>query len=161
VNKHGEALHEAIYSPPWWIGAADLVARAIYLEMEGHGFRYVLLDATELERVGKIALPDITNVASAQVLLGRSPSPWFRAHFFCGGVRRTWTGVDLGRGPVRAGEVACTGVHGAIAWPPISSRGDLRPAGGRPPRPGRFPGQELISHPRLVFPVEEETVVPI
>jgi L-aspartate oxidase len=106
------------YSPEWKdLAPRDVVARAIHSEMETNGYSHVLLDIgshmpadklrarfpniyAECMRVGL----DITSEAIPVV-----PA----AHYFCGGVQ-----VDLwGRTSIQnlyaAGEVSCTGLHGA------------------------------------------------
>ena len=106
------------YAPEWQdLAPRDVVARAIHREMVENDYDHVLLDIhsvlpparikerfpTIYERCLKLGL-DITRQSIPVV-----PA----AHYFCGGV---WVD-DWGRASVpnlyAAGEVACTGVHGA------------------------------------------------
>ena len=106
------------YAPEWKdLAARDVVARAIHHEMESRGYSHVLLDVAS-------RLP-------AKTIRERFPSIYQRclefglditsepipvvpaAHYFCGGVLVD----DWGRTNIEnlyaAGEISCTGVHGA------------------------------------------------
>jgi L-aspartate oxidase len=94
----------------------DIVSRSIVAEMEKTGTRSVYLDMTELdadyleERFPKIfstCLRFGLNIATD--LLPVSPA----AHYCMGGVRTDLYGRSSVAGLYAAGEVACTGVHGA------------------------------------------------
>jgi L-aspartate oxidase len=94
----------------------DIVARGIDREMKRRGDKHVLLDTTPIgEKRFAERFPNITQeLERLGIRAGRDPVPVVpAAHYMCGGVA-----VDLcGRTEVEAlyaaGEVACTGVHGA------------------------------------------------
>jgi L-aspartate oxidase len=94
----------------------DIVAREIDREMKSRGDKHVLLDTSPIgqERFAE-RFPNISReLLQLGIRPGRDPVPVVpAAHYMCGGVA-----VDLyGRTEVEAlyaaGEVACTGVHGA------------------------------------------------
>jgi L-aspartate oxidase len=94
----------------------DVVARAIFLEMQRTGADHVLLDmthrsATDLER----RFPRIYSTCrSYGIDLSRQPAPVApAAHYVMGGVATDLWGRSTVPGLYAAGEVACTGVHGA------------------------------------------------
>jgi L-aspartate oxidase len=94
----------------------DVVAAAIHEVMAVQGVQHVWLDATRLEG-GNIAtrFPTVTaacRAAGIDPVTDRIPvAPG--AHYFCGGVRTDLFGRTTVPGMMAAGEVACTGVHGA------------------------------------------------
>jgi L-aspartate oxidase len=105
------------YHPMGDLAPRDHVARAIAQEIIARGDQYVLLDATGYR--GKIPFPErFPTVYSTCLQLGldltKEPAPVVpAAHYHCGGVK-----VDIdARTPLpglwAAGEVACTGLHGA------------------------------------------------
>jgi L-aspartate oxidase len=92
----------------------DLVSRAIAVKLEAEGSEHVWLDATALEDFGR-RFPTI-KVALAEVGLepGRDWLPVApAAHYLSGGILVDLDGASALPGLWAAGEVACTGVHGA------------------------------------------------
>jgi L-aspartate oxidase len=135
----------------------DIVAREIDRQMIGRGEKHVLLDVSSIgEKKFRERFPTISKrLREFGIRPGRDPIPVVpAAHYLCGGV-----GVDLdGRTEVdglsAAGEVTCSGVHGAnrlasnsllealvhaeraAAVPPADDPGDAPPP---PPAPGTEP----------------------
>jgi L-aspartate oxidase len=94
----------------------DIVSRSIVAEMERTGTRAVFLDMTAFEpRYLRGRFPKIYQtclhygVDLARVQVPVSPA----AHYIMGGVRTDLDGRTTVAGLYAAGEVACTGVHGA------------------------------------------------
>jgi L-aspartate oxidase len=94
----------------------DIVSRSIVAEMERTGTRTVYLDMTALERRYLLErFPKIYDTCLhygldiSRDLLPVSPA----AHYSMGGVRTDLEGRTTLAGLYAAGEVACTGVHGA------------------------------------------------
>jgi L-aspartate oxidase len=114
-NKYGERFMER-YDERAELAPRDIVSRAIVAEMRRTGTRTVFLDMTSLdENFLKERFPKIyaTCLAfgldiSAQ-MLPVSPA----SHYFMGGIRTDLWGRSTLPGLHAAGEVACTGVHGA------------------------------------------------
>jgi len=104
------------HDPRGELAPRDIVARAITAEMQRTGSDHVLLDMTHLD-------PDFLRrrfpgiVATCQrygVDLTANPAPVApAAHYAMGGVATDLWGRTAVRGLLAAGEVACTGVHGA------------------------------------------------
>jgi len=94
----------------------DVVARAIDREMKRRGDRHVLLDLGPLgaERI-RVRFPNIHRTCAALGLeITRQPIPVVpAAHYLCGGVLTDAEGRTDLAGLYAAGEVACTGLHGA------------------------------------------------
>jgi L-aspartate oxidase len=94
----------------------DVVARAMYREMENEGSDYLLLDARFVEgsRVEERFPGIFETCMSVGLDIRREPIPVVpAAHYFCGGVKVGLTGRTSVDGLYAAGETACTGVHGA------------------------------------------------
>src|SRR6185369_8288123 len=94
----------------------DVVSRAIVAEMRRAGTDPVLLDLTHLgEEFIRTRFPRIFETCLRYgVNLGRDPAPVApAAHYAMGGVRTDLDGRTSLPGLFAAGEVACTGVHGA------------------------------------------------
>jgi len=92
----------------------DVVTRAITAKLLEFGVDHVWLDATSLERFGE----RFPTIAADLVLAGLDPAhDWLpiapAAHYHCGGVVTDLDGATALAGLWAAGEVACTGVHGA------------------------------------------------
>lgn len=114
-NIHGERFMKR-YDERLELAPRDIVSRSIVAEMRRTGSRHVLLDMTALdagflsERFPKI---DMTcrhfGLNMAETMLPVSPA----SHYCMGGVRTDLNGRTTVPGLYAAGEVACTGVHGA------------------------------------------------
>jgi len=104
------------YDPRLELAPRDVVARAIEAEMKKHGTWCVYLDTTHLQ-------PDLLHhefptiyerLASIGLEIEKDWIPVVPAqHYSCGGVVTDLTGQTTVPGLYAAGEVACTGVHGA------------------------------------------------
>jgi L-aspartate oxidase len=115
LNTDGERFMER-YHPLGELAPRDVVARAIVAEMKRLGARHVWLDLTHREAgFARARFPRIYETCLRYGIdLERAPAPVApAAHYAMGGV---WSDLD-GRtsipGLYAAGEVACTGVHGA------------------------------------------------
>jgi L-aspartate oxidase len=94
----------------------DIVSRAIVAEMDRTATRTVFLDMTALDpRYVRARFPKIYETCLRFGLdVTREPAPVSpAAHYFMGGVRTDLEGRTTLAGLYAAGEVACTGVHGA------------------------------------------------
>ncbi|KAK6913112.1 Fumarate reductase/succinate dehydrogenase flavoprotein-like, C-terminal, partial [Dillenia turbinata] len=94
----------------------DVVARSIDDQLKRRNEKYVLLDISHKPR--EKILSHFPNIASECLQHGlditREPIPVVpAAHYMCGGVRAGLDGETNVRGLYVAGEVACTGLHGA------------------------------------------------
>jgi L-aspartate oxidase len=114
-NHDGEAFAQR-YDDRGELAPRDIVARAIVAEMERTGARWMYLDLTHLkaaflrERFPKIFETCLRyGLDLTKDQLPVSPA----AHYVMGGVRTDTHGRTTLRGLYAAGEVACTGVHGA------------------------------------------------
>jgi L-aspartate oxidase len=104
------------YSPERELAPRDIVARAVDSEMKKRGDKHVLLD---LSAIGKSRIETrFPNIYQTCLRFGiditKEPIPVVpAAHYMCGGVvtdLRAQTNIG---GLLCAGEVACTGIHGA------------------------------------------------
>jgi L-aspartate oxidase len=111
----GEPLMTGVH-PLESLAPRDVVARAIDLALKQTGDSYVLLDLSPIPRSHiEQRFPGILAECARQGLDIRSePIPVVpAAHYACGGVRTDARGRTTLAGLYAAGEVACTGVHGA------------------------------------------------
>ncbi|MDQ6785205.1 MAG: L-aspartate oxidase [Acidobacteriota bacterium] len=114
-NKQGERFMQR-YDERLELAPRDIVSRSIVAEMRRTGTRNVFLDMTALdENFLKERFPKIYetckfyNLNIATDLLPVSPA----SHYCMGGVRTDLHGRTSIQGLYGAGEVTCTGVHGA------------------------------------------------
>jgi L-aspartate oxidase len=94
----------------------DVVARAIDLTLKETGHPHVWLDLSPIPEANlRSRFPNIAAHCEAQgIRIGRDPLPVVpAAHYACGGVRTNAHGQTSVAGLFAAGEVSCTGVHGA------------------------------------------------
>ncbi len=114
-NTKGEAFMSR-YHPAKELAPRDIVARAIWQEMRRTLSSHVYLDLTHLDPsfVQKRFPKSYRACQRFQLDLAREPIPVApSAHFIMGGVKTDLNGVTQIPGLYAAGEVACTGVHGA------------------------------------------------
>lgn len=114
-NVKGERFMEK-YSPMLELAPRDVVARAIVAEAERTGTDHVLLDLTHLD--GSFVAQRFPMIYSTcrhfGIDLAKEPAPVTpAAHYAMGGVRSGLSGMTSLERLYVAGEVACTGVHGA------------------------------------------------
>ncbi len=114
-NKYGERFMSR-YDERLELAPRDIVSRSIVAEMRRTGTRSVFLDMTALgEEFLKERFPKIYETCKfyglniAKDLLPVSPA----SHYCMGGVRTDLHGRTTLKGLYAAGEVSCTGVHGA------------------------------------------------
>jgi L-aspartate oxidase len=111
----GQAFMEGVH-PLASLAPRDIVAREIDAQIKRHGLECVLLDLTHLDPDFVTArFPGIHDrLLSLGIDLRKQPIPVVpAAHYFCGGVKVDRQGKTLIEGLMAAGEVACTGLHGA------------------------------------------------
>eukprot|EP00252_Welwitschia_mirabilis_P000495 TRINITY_DN10475_c0_g1_i2.p1 TRINITY_DN10475_c0_g1~~TRINITY_DN10475_c0_g1_i2.p1 ORF type:complete len:685 (+),score=118.98 TRINITY_DN10475_c0_g1_i2:195-2249(+) len=104
------------YDPRAELAPRDVVARSIDDQLKTRNERYVLLDISH--RPKDEILSHFPNIAAECLNYGldmtRSPIPVVpAAHYICGGVKAGISGETSIEGLYAAGEVACTGLHGA------------------------------------------------
>ena len=98
------------------LAPSDIVAREIDAQIKRHGLEFVHLDLThEDPDFVRGRFPGIyERVLEAGFDLTKEPIPVVpAAHYFCGGVQVDRRGQTLVDGLLAAGEVTCTGLHGA------------------------------------------------
>ncbi|NOZ25005.1 MAG: L-aspartate oxidase [Nitrospirae bacterium] len=114
-NIYGEPFMKN-YHPDAELAPRDVVSRAIISEMVRTGSMYVYLDLTHLDagfiknrfpRIYRTCLQYDIDITRDRIPV--SPA----AHYMMGGVRTDTMGRTSVKGLYAAGEVACTGVHGA------------------------------------------------
>jgi L-aspartate oxidase len=117
LTPQGGPLMER-HSPEWKdLAPRDVVARAIYWEMLANECPYVLLDIASHLSAETIRrrFPGIhARCLEHNIDITRQPIPVVpAAHYSCGGVIVDMSGRSSLPGLYAAGEVSCTGVHGA------------------------------------------------
>lgn len=114
-RSDGTELMEGVH-PAGSLAPRDIVARAIHAEMRRTGATHALLDASSIfANRFEERFPTIFNACrEAGIDLPEQPIPVVpAAHYMCGGLLTDWDGRTSLPGLYAAGEVACTGVHGA------------------------------------------------
>jgi L-aspartate oxidase len=114
-NKDGEAFMKR-YHPLMDLAPRDVVSRSIVTEMRRTGSPHVWLDLTSKDAdFIRGRFPRIYETCLAYgVDIAREPAPVHpAAHYAMGGVLSDLDGRSTIPGLYAAGEVACTGVHGA------------------------------------------------
>lgn len=114
VTVDGRPIMEA--HPMGSLATRDIVAREIDRVLKETGASHVLLDLSGIpESTARQRFPNILEACAAQgVDALREPVPVVpAAHYACGGVLTDQDGRTGLHGLYAAGEVACTGVHGA------------------------------------------------
>eukprot|EP00624_Nannochloropsis_granulata_P005039 evm.model.NODE_3569_length_13483_cov_25.259363.3 len=115
INLEGEAFARR-YHPQGELAPRDVVSRMIVSEMARTGASHMLLDISHREEGWlRKRFPSIDAHCRARGLdMTRQALPVVpAAHYFCGGVVTDLEGQTSLPGLFAAGEVACTGLHGA------------------------------------------------
>jgi len=117
VNRKGQRFMSAVDPEHMELAPRDVVARAIFQEMASSGESNVFLDLSPVARTLDLEarFPTVVHACRAEGLEPASqPIPVVpAAHYFCGGVAVDLDGRTSLAGLFAAGEVACTGLHGA------------------------------------------------
>lgn len=106
------------YSPMVELAPRDVVARAIYKEMNKSGKQFMFLDIANHYK-GSIPIKERFSKIYSTCLKGgidltREPIPVVpAAHYFCGGIKVDLSGRSSLENLYAIGEVSCTGLHGA------------------------------------------------
>jgi L-aspartate oxidase len=117
VNRKGERFMEKVAPEHLELAPRDVVSRAIFQEMAASGEACVFLDLAPV--AAKLDLDShFPTVMAACLAEGIDPRRQRipvvpAAHYFCGGVLVDLDGRTSLPGLFAAGEVACTGLHGA------------------------------------------------
>ncbi len=160
------------YAPRWGdLAPRDVVARAIHQEMIEHGYPHVLLDLASYMDPARIRerFPTIhATCLEAGVDITAEPIPVVpAAHYSCGGVLVDGWGQTTIQGLYAAGEVSCSGVHGAnrlastsllegLVWGDrvgrnIAGRDDLERVAEHGVPPWEDVGDNAMADPVLVY----------
>jgi L-aspartate oxidase len=160
------------FAPRWGdLAPRDVVARAIHQEMIEHGYPHVWLDLASHMKPARIRerFPTIhATCLEAGVDITAEPIPVVpAAHYSCGGVLVDGWGRTTIEGLYAAGEVSCTGVHGAnrlastsllegLVWGDraggdIGRRDDLERAAEDDVPPWEDVGNNALADPVLVY----------
>src|SRR5690606_28798139 len=114
-TPEGAPLMEGVH-PLGSLAPRDIVARAIDTMMKQTGAPHALLGLSPIpaERIETRFPGSMKECAARGFDIRREPIPVVpAAHYACGGIRTDANGRTSLRGLFAAGEVACTGVHGA------------------------------------------------
>ncbi len=114
-DRSGHAFMES-YDVRGNLAPRDIVARAIDSEMKRQGDECMFLDVRHLgpDRIQELFPHIYSRCLSYGIDMAREMVPVVpAAHYMCGGVRSDLDGRTTLPGLWAAGEVACTGVHGA------------------------------------------------
>ncbi len=114
-NQNGKRFMSR-YHPDAELAPRDVVCRAILSEMVRTRTKYVHLDLTHIEPAFiKKRFPRIyTTCLSFNINITEKPIPVSpSAHYIMGGIKTNINGESSLKGLFAAGEVACTGIHGA------------------------------------------------
>ncbi len=116
LNDRGQRFMEAVH-PRKELASRDIVARAIDMQRKTHGLEHVWLDCTHLDpdKLRK-EFPTIYTTLRDEhnINMLREPIPVVpAAHYQCGGVLSDTQAHSTIDRLLVAGEVACTGLHGA------------------------------------------------
>jgi L-aspartate oxidase len=168
-NEAGEAFMER-YHPQKDLAPRDIVARAIDTELKQSGSDWVGLDITQLDPA--FVRDRFPNIVERCRQYGIDPTRQLipvvpAAHYCCGGVRTDLSGETDVPNLFAAGEVSCTGLHGAnrlasnsllesMVFADASARETLARLRGRdiappPPPPAWQEGEATISHEAVVI----------
>jgi L-aspartate oxidase len=114
--KGNEFMHK--YSPLKELAPRDVVARAVYDEMNKIGCEYMLLDLANYYKGEEPIKQRFSRIyetcLSGGIDITKQPIPIVpAAHFFCGGVKVDKRGKTSLKNLYAIGEVSCTGLHGA------------------------------------------------
>lgn len=114
LQDGAEFMHK--YHPAGSLAPRDVVSRAIDLEMKMNNYDHLYLDATRVDdKVLKKHFPFIDlKCREKGIDFTKQPIPVVpSAHYFCGGILSTVDGKTDINNLYSAGEVSCTGFHGA------------------------------------------------
>ncbi len=168
LNTKGEYFMEKYDQDLKDLAPRDIVARAIYTEMELEASGYVKLDARPIRGINlEERFPGIfSQCRDVGIDIRKEPIPVVpAAHYFCGGVKVNLFGKTSIPGLYAVGETACTGVHGANRLASVSllealvwgTRAGAEAAASRAALPLRL----KMSIPDWVEPEPEEVFDPL
>jgi L-aspartate oxidase len=164
VNDAGERFMQR-YHPLEELAPRDVVSRAIVSELRRTGAEHVWLDLTHLNAADHIRarFPRIyATCLGYGIDIGAQPIPVHpAAHYSMGGVRTDLDGRSSIQGLYAAGEVACTGVHGAnrLASNSLLEGVVFGARAGRAMREQRAVSPDSINAPKECFPEMAESAL--